>query len=167
MNENAETNGKVKELVSIFVECFPEYDGPRVNTDKRVGDGIHKYSMSLPAPRDAETHAEVYGPHFTFENCIDNGNRQRGYDDANAIKNLCQEAVIEGGNDPNDEEMIDAVREAMEEAMCREATRRVGGKAKKQRETGKKVENLAASLGLTEDEIFKLIKEAAEAKAQE
>lgn len=169
MEANGTANGEVKkvtELTSIYVECFPSYSGPRVSTDKRVGDKAHKYSISLPAPKDAEEFAKIYGEFFTFPTAIDMGVRQRAYDDGNSIKNLCDEAVLKDGNDPNDEEMIDAVREAMEEAMSREATKRTGGAAKRQREAGKKAESEAANLGMSVEEMIALAKEAAVLKAQ-
>ena len=167
---NGTTKTTIKELISIFVNCFPDYEGPRVQTDKRVGDGIHKYTLSLPAPREEETHNEIYGEHFSFDQCIDNGNRQRAYDDGNAVKNACDEHIIQGQLDPNDEEMIDLIRETAEEAMKREATRKVGGAAKVERAAGKKVNSAAAELGMSLDEMIAKAKamqelEAAQAEA--
>jgi len=167
MNENGTTEAKkANELVSIFVEAFPQWQGDRITTDKRVGDGEHKYTVSLPSPKDADEFEELYGPHFTLTLAVDKGVTQRAYDDGNAVKNLCDEAVLTQGEDPNSDEMIDRVRETMEEAMCREATKRAGGAAKAERAAGKAAKNAAAELGMSLEEMIALAKQAAAEKGE-
>lgn len=107
---NGTDNGTVakKELVSIHITAHPEYNGPTIKSDKRYGDKIHKFSITVPAPRTDDECQEIYG--CTLEKVIEAGYAQLWYGARN-VDNVIDESFT-NGKDPNSEEVIDLITNA-------------------------------------------------------
>jgi hypothetical protein len=100
MNENG-TNGKEKkELISIAVPAFPDFDGERVSASKGYGPrgaATHKFEFSIPVPRTNEEATEYYG--CTLNDLLMAGCRQKTYSTTNVDNYIAEQ--FEAGNDPD------------------------------------------------------------------
>jgi hypothetical protein len=90
---NGTVKAAAKELVSISIIAHPEYDGHTVNTDKRFGDGEHKFAIKVPAPRTDEQCQEIYG--CTLDDILDAGYSQKWYGAKN-VDNVIAENFARG-----------------------------------------------------------------------
>jgi len=104
----SETNGskkEVRELTSISIVPYPEWTGKTGNSDKRFGDGLHKYGITTPIPSTNNEAMELYG--ITLDDLISAGVAQKWYG-ARDVDNVIKEA-LDKGTDPNDGDLIETL----------------------------------------------------------
>ena len=107
----AEENGKTKarELVSISITPFEgAWDGKTTTTDKRFGDGKHKFTVTVPVPENDADAQDIYG--MSLVDLITAGVIQKWYGSRH-LDNVIQE-LKEKGADPNSQETLDTVTKA-------------------------------------------------------
>ena len=102
-----EENGKAKarELVSIAVTPYPDWTGKTIISEKRFGDGVHKFSITVPVPATDEEAMEIYG--ISREDLCAAGTAQKWYG-ARDVDNVITEAR-EKGLDPNSEDLLETI----------------------------------------------------------
>ncbi|RPI49718.1 MAG: hypothetical protein EHM49_09515, partial [Deltaproteobacteria bacterium] len=90
----AEENGKkARELISISVVPYPDWNGKTTSTDKRFGDGEHKFCVTLPVPQTDEESQELYG--VDLVDIIEDGVIQ-GFYGARDVDNIISENFAKG-----------------------------------------------------------------------
>jgi hypothetical protein len=147
------TNGtaeekKARELVSISIVAHPEYSGKTTTTDKRFGDGKHKFSITVPVPETDDDAQAIYG--VSMASLIEAGVIQKWYG-ARDVDNVITEAA-EKGQDPNSQDVIDLVTLAAGEQKF-SAKERVS-----QTKELKSLKNELSGLGMSAAEAIALLK---------
>lgn len=143
-----EKNGKTKELVSIAITPYPDWEGKTTTTDKRFGDKVHKFSIVVPIPLTEEECQETYG--VSLESIIEAGVIQKWYG-ARDVDNVIQEA-LEKSQDPNSKDVIDLVTMAAADQKFTAKERVSQSKELKELKAG------VASLGMSPAEAIALLK---------
>lgn len=105
MSETNGTKKEIRELTSISIVPYPDWTGKTTNSDKRFGDGKHKYGITVPVPSTTEEAMELYG--ITLEDLITAGVAQKWYG-ARDVDNVIKEA-LDKGTDPNDSDLIETI----------------------------------------------------------
>ena len=166
-NGNGEKK-KVKELVSISIILFEDFDGDTCLSEKylqkeKLGfESDNKYTFTLPIPRtDEEAHALCGCP---LSELTRKGVIQKFYGET-AVTNLFHEKV-KGGVDPSDEDLLVALK-AEAETFLKTPAEAKGQAAKAKVAEAKGVIAARESAGLSNAEILAIIKEAGAKKAAE
>lgn len=109
MSNGEATNGKDKarELTSISIILFPDYDGETTIVEKRYGDGKNKFSFTVPLVGEDELE-EVY-PNLSTAKFRKLAISQYFYGETN-LTNFLKENLAKGA-DPNT--LIDGARKEM------------------------------------------------------
>jgi len=121
MVEETATNGKVKELMSISIIPFPDWSGERIETDKRAGDGIHKYSISVPFSLDDEI-LKKYFKNMSLVNFVKMGIIQFLYGETSFTNSMKE--MLAKGNAPDSEIVIETLTKEALHACSRELGRK-------------------------------------------
>jgi hypothetical protein len=152
MNEQVTENGKgeakAKELNSIFVEIFPDFDGSRVARDIRYGDGENKFTVSLPVPRTDEEAGEFYST--TLAALIEKGVKQHSYD-RDTLLGAFLKAELEKGTEAD--ALAEQIAEKFEDELSTEPERKAPSGEKAALKQAK------AELGMSVAEMVAFIKE--------
>jgi len=158
MEENGNANGetKARELTSIAITPYPDWEGKTTTTDKRYGDKEHKFSISVPVPSTDEEAQELYG--VSLESLTEAGVIQKWYG-ARDVDNVIKEA-FGNAQDPNSDDVIEVVTIAACEQRF-EAKARVS----QAKETKKWASEVKAS-GMTYQEAIAAMKTLAALKAK-
>lgn len=156
MTEN-ETNGteaaKAKTYEGVAVRLIDNPPNGTVDRDIRVKGTDKKFIVVLPIPTNDEEAMEWYNK--TIEQLLAKGVKQHSYDSDGDVRNLL-ETKTAAGEDPAD--YADEFRAEFTEALKAEKQARAkGGKAKAERETGKKAGESAQKAGLTPDQMFEVL----------
>lgn len=110
---------KARELVSIAINPFEDFAGQTTTTDKRVGDGLHKYSFTLPVPATDEEAQKYY--QCDRADLIEAGVIQKYYS-ARHVDNVIKEQQAKGLN-PNSDDAILGVTVAAQEQSWEKVAR--------------------------------------------
>jgi hypothetical protein len=147
--ENGSAEKKAaRELVSISIVAHPEYSGKTTTTDKRFGDGKHKFSITVPVPETDDDAQAIYG--VSMASLIEAGVIQKWYG-ARDVDNVITEAA-EKSQDPNSQDVIDLVTLAASEQKF-SAKERVS-----QTKELKSLKNELSGLGMSAAEAIALLK---------
>jgi len=128
MSETNGTKKETRELVSISIVPYPDWTGRTANSDKRFGDGVHKYGITVPIPTTDEEALELYG--LKIEDLVAAGVAQKWYA-ARDVDNIIDENFAKGRTydkeakawkitnpsalvDPNNEDLVALITDAAE-----------------------------------------------------
>lgn len=147
---NGETEKKAtRELTSISITPFDGvWEGKTTSTDKRFGDGKHKFTIVVPVPETDADAQDVYG--MSLVDLITAGVIQKWYGSRH-LDNTIQE-LKEKGADPNSQEALDIVTKAAADQSWEKAERT--GKTKEL----KQLKGELDGLGMTPTEAIALLK---------
>ena len=149
MSESTETKGnKARELTSISVILFPDYDGETTIVEKRYGDGKNKFSITVPLVGEDELEG-IY-PNLSSAKFRRLAISQYFYGESN-VSNFLKENKT-NGVDPNS--LIDGVRKEMTDYVN-------SVKAERTSETKelKAMKSELKGLGMTAAEAIAMLKE--------
>lgn len=127
MSETNSTKKEIRELVSISIVPYPDWTGKTGNSDKRFGDGLHKYGITTPIPSNDDEVMELYG--ISLNDLIAAGVAQKWYG-ARDVDNVIKEA-FDKGKDPNDSDLIETITLAAMEQKFSARERTSAGKEAK------------------------------------
>ena len=145
---NGDDKKAARELTSISIVAHPEYSGMTTTTDKRFGDGKHKFSITVPVPETDDDAQAIYGVSMAL--LIEAGVIQKWYG-ARDVDNVITEAA-EKGQDPNSQDVINLVTLAAGEQKF-SAKERVS-----QTKELKSLKNELSGLGMSAAEAIALLK---------
>lgn len=91
---NGNTEKKAKELESIHVEAWSDWQGERFARDIRTGDGKTKFTVGLPIPATDGESENLYGVKLAF--LIRKGVKQHSYDSDSNLANKIAEGLKAG-----------------------------------------------------------------------
>lgn len=103
--EETNNKAKVRELISIAITPFPDWEGETITVEKRFGDKLHKFSIIVPVPLTDEEAEETYS--IDMAKIRKAGVSQLWYG-ARDVDNVITEA-LEKGRDPNSQTVLDLV----------------------------------------------------------
>lgn len=108
---NGDTKEKARELKSISIIARPDWSGETTNTDKRYGDGEHKFGITIPLPSTDDESLSIYG--IPLADLVEAGVIQKWYGARN-VDNVISEC-LEKNLDPNSDEVMNRVTAAAAE----------------------------------------------------
>lgn len=157
------TKATKRELVSIAVNACPEgWTGKVTKTDKRYGDGEHKFSISVAIPSNEEDATKLYG--VSLEDLVIAGVVQKWYG-ARDVDNVLAENLKNGvgASDAGLLATVTATARAQRFAPKPAGAAATATKAKAAKFDA--LEQQAAGLGLTTEQLIALAKAKLDADA--